>query len=275
MKSVLKPLASIFLISLFALSCGKKISETTIQSLSVTRDRRETSYSVTPGKVTIWKRGKGYDCAVFIPVDYSSNPSKTFPLIISLHGYNETVMNINHTNVGGTKGGFIKQVWDTPLANTFSGIVIAPHVYAVGTSENMLWDRNELRDLIIESIESFKVDPERIVATGISSGSIATQELLKYSGDLLAGGMPGHFQYLYPRDVCVYAQMPIWAFGKQSDERFDATGWQKLGKEIKKCSSFNQKFKLTLTQLNQWENPSVQRWLTEQVRKHNYSDEAE
>ena len=33
------------------------------------------------GKVSLWRRENGYDCAVFLPADYDSNPGKTYPLI--------------------------------------------------------------------------------------------------------------------------------------------------------------------------------------------------
>lgn len=271
MRSVLRLHLPFMIVSLLALACGKEISDNEGQNLSAIRQQRENYFAGIPGTVSLWKRKQGYDCAVFLPRNYLEKDK--FPVIISLHGFNESVLNLDHSAVGGTRDGFIGQVWDTPLSESFSGIVIAPNVNPAGESESMLWDRNELRDLILEAMLALKIDHDRIVVTGSSSGGIATQELLKHSGDLLAGGMPGGFQYLYQRDICLFADTPVWVFGSEIDEMFDAAGWGNLNREIKRCSSYKRNFKLTLTESQHWDSPEVQRWLLRQTRKHNSIDD--
>lgn len=263
------------LLTLTLVSCGKKVTETSAPEVVVPSTQvGRGEFTGVPGKVSLWNRATGYDCAVFLPKSYRSESRKTYPVILSLHGYNGGVLNSAQTQVGGNKMGFIKQVWDTPLSETFEAIVIAPHVYPVGSTENMLWNHRELRDLIIEATLAFKVDPDRIVATGVSAGAIATQELLKHSRDLLAAGMVGAFQYLYQRDVCKFADTPVWVFGNSSDELFDASGWKRVRTEIEECPTYSHQFKLSVYQTScehgcwdeHWSNPAVQRWLVSQVR---------
>lgn len=269
-------LSSFFLTASLLGGCGKKMTEEKGVAVTIANQANPGSYfEGQPGKVSLWKRGQGYDCAVFIPQSYQvSGDQRRFPMILSLHGYNGRVLNTQHTNVGGNRMGFIKQVWDTPLAQEFEGIVIAPHVYPVGETENRLWDKQLLRELILEAIETFNIDPNRIVVTGLSAGGIATQELLKYSKDLLAGGMSGAFQYLYQKDVCQFAQTPTWAFGNEADSVFDAGSWKKLNAEIQNCPNYRKEFKLSIYRNNcghgcwdeHWAQPSVQEWLIGQER---------
>jgi len=255
-------------------SCGKAIQQNSQSVNASPISVADGRFEGKSGEVGLWDRARGYNCAVFLPASYGQDPNRLYPLILSLHGYNGSVLNILQTAVGGNRSGFIKQVWNTPLATTFDAIVIAPHVYSVGSTENTLWNRSELRELILEAKSAFRVDPARIVVTGNSAGAIATQELVKYSHDLLAGAMPGAFQYLYAVNPCEFAKLPVWAFGNDSDGLFDASGWENLKDVIRACDGHTQKFKLEVNSNNcghgcwdkHWARPEVQRWLVSQTR---------
>lgn len=226
------------------------------------------------GKVSLWKRTSGYDCAVFLPADYGKDPNKLYPMILSLHGYSGSVLNVAHTTVGGEKTGFIKQVWSTTLAKKYPAIVIAPNWAPAGSSSSGLWIHSQLRQLILDATEKYQVDSKRIVATGLSAGSIGTQELIKNSKDLLAGAMPGAYANQSSSNPCQLADIPLWVFGNTSDALFKASGWQASEPTIQACSNYIHEFKLTVYDStcghgcwdSHWAKPEVQEWLISQEK---------
>lgn len=226
------------------------------------------------GKVSLWKRTSGYDAAVFLPVKYDSDPRKLYPMILSLHGLNGSVLNIDHTAVGGKRTGFINQVWDTPLAKTYPAIVIAPDESPIGTTTTSLWKHDKLRALILAALKKYKIDPERVVVTGLSAGSIASQELVKYSKDLIAAAMPGAYKDILAANPCLLADIPVWVFGNDSDSLFGASGWKSTAPTVRSCSNYIHEFTLTVYRNDcghgcwdyHWAKPDVQRWLIEQKK---------
>lgn len=224
------------------------------------------------GKVSLWERSAGYDCAVFLPADYGKYPDQEYPMILSLHGLNGTVLNTDHTAVGGNRTGFIKQVWGTALAKVYPAIVIAPHWAPAGSTSSGLWLHSLLRQLILDAKEKYNIDPERIVVTGLSAGSIGTQELIKYSKDLIAAAMPGAYASQFNRDPCKLSDLPVWVFGNDSDSLFGASGWETIEPQILVCANNVHEFKLSVYNNtcghgcwdSHWAKPEVQEWLINQ-----------
>lgn len=222
-------------------------------------------YSSHPdaGKVSRWN--SIYESAVFLPIDYGTNPNKLYPLILSLNGYGEFVFE--------TKSGFIKQVWDTELAQTFPAIVIAPN--NTSTSKENFWSHQDLRKLIIAALSEFKIDKKRIIIAGHSEGSLAGQQMLMYSKDLIAAAMLGGYSPdALKEDYCVIADIPLWTFGNSSDAIFKGTTWQILEEKISKCSNYTYEFSIN-TYINScghdcfdehWKKIEVQDWLVNQQK---------
>ena len=204
--------------------------------------------SADAGKVSLWIRPGGYDSAVFLPVDYTLGGTKKYPFVLSLHGYNGSVLNSDHTAVGGEKSGFIGQVWDTALAATYPAIIVAPHVYPAGTSENTLWDHDKLRELILDALQKYHIDPTRVVATGYSAGALGSQDLAVKSKDLMAGIMPGAFPSILEANPCEVEDLPVWAFGNSSDPLFQPAQWTELKGKVEACPQYTQKFVLTINE---------------------------
>lgn len=225
------------------------------------------------GKVTLWDRSSGYDAAIFLPADYGKDQNKNYPMILSLHGLNGSVLNTAHTAVGGGKTGFIKQVWGTTLATKFPAIVIAPNWAPAGSNGSGLWVHSQLRQLIMDAIEKYQVDTNRIVVTGLSAGSIATQELIRNSKDLIAGAMPGAYANTFT-NACDMADIPVWVFGNNSDTLFASTGWQATKPKVEACSNYIHEFTLTVYNStcghgcwdSHWAKPEVQEWLINQSK---------
>lgn len=224
------------------------------------------------GKVSLWDRSVGHDSAVFLPADYGKYPDRQYPMILSLHGLKGTVLNTAHTAVGGNRTGFIKQVWGTALAKTYPAIVIAPHWAEVGSTASGLWVHSQLRELILEAKKKYNVDPERIVVTGLSAGSIGTQDLIRNSKDLIAAAMPGAYASQFNNDPCKLADLPVWVFGNNSDSYFKSSGWEILEPKVGSCSNSAHEFKLTVYNSTcghgcwdaHWAKPEVQEWLINQ-----------
>lgn len=215
------------------------------------------------GKVSRWN--SIYESAVFLPVDYGTNPNKLYPLILSLNGYGE--------NVFETKSGFIKQVWDTELAHIYPAIVIAPD--SRSSSKVNFWSHQDLRKLIVAALSEFKIDKKRIVIAGHSEGSLAGQLMLLYSKDLIAAAMLGGYSSDALKDeYCLVADIPVWTFGNSSDAIYKSNSWQLLEEKFSKCSNYTYEFSLN-TYINScghdcfdehWKKIEVQDWLVNQQK---------
>lgn len=235
------------------------------------------------GKISLWlRRGTvypanfDYDAVVFLPKDYGSIPGKMYPVVFSFHGLGGSVMDVNHTAPGGNKEGFIKQVWNTALSNTFPAIVIAAQVTPPGTNPGSTWwSHFSTRRLIEDALTHYKIDPKRVVVTGLSAGGAATNDLILNSSDLLAGAMPGAFnEDPFTNSPCLLAPFPVWAFGNDNDGVFQAYDWLVLEPKVKACGNYTGDFILSVYANgcghgcwdNHWAKPEVQQWLVNQVR---------
>lgn len=234
-----------------------------------------TPMNPNAGKISLWLSSNTYDSAVFLPASYGPDPNRVYPLILSLHGLNGSVLNTSHTAVGGAKTGFIKQLWGTTLARTYPAIVVAPNWSPAGSTASGLWNSAKLRQLILDAAKKYKVDTDRIVVTGLSAGSIATQELMKNSKDIIAAAMPGAYNSnLITSNPCQVADMPVWAFGNISDNLFVSTGWKSFETKVQNCSNYIHEFKLSIYQNtcghgcwdSHWAKPEVQEWLINQSK---------
>lgn len=234
------------------------------------------------GKVSLWIRqgtvhptNWDYDAAVFLPADYGSDPNKKYPMILSLHGLGGTVMDTNHTAVGGNKEGFIKQVWSTPLSATYPAIVIAPSARQKGSSTNKWWNWSFNKRLIESALVKYKIDPKRVVVTGLSAGGLGTSDLAKNTPSLLAGAMQGAFnEDIFTTNPCDLNVIPFWSFGNRSDGTFQPEAWENVVQTAITCSNWTGSFKLNVYESTcghgcwdqHWAKPEVQQWLRSQVK---------
>jgi len=118
----------------------------------------------------------------WLPTDYTSNPSKKFPLIINLHGSGESVNTTTptasmltallHTNSGIPYN--ISIGWNPVAVNPLDGqtyefIVISPQ-NASGWSDNY----DQLKFILPNILSRYRVDSTRIYLTGLSAGGDGT-----------------------------------------------------------------------------------------------------
>ena len=132
------------------------------------------------------------------------NPSQPWPLMLFLHGAQESGTNLASLK----KNGPPKYVETHP---GFPFILVSPQ-YHSGND----WDKNTLMALLDDVIGKYRVDTRRIYLTGLSMGGSATWSL--------AAAHPGRFAAIVPvsgvgnpADAKKLAALPIWVFHGAKD----------------------------------------------------------
>lgn len=144
---------------------------------------------------------------VYLPRDYADDPTRSWPLVVFLHGAGErgedpALLDRN----GPTK--------EAAEGREFPFILLAPQC-----PEDSVWIMQ--KDRVIEAMtlvrRDYRVDPERIYLTGLSMGGFGTWEIAMEHPDRFAailpvcgGGMSWRLNAL--------GQLPIWTFHGAKDE---------------------------------------------------------
>ncbi len=234
-----------------------------------------------------------YDAVVFLPSTYGQDPNKKWPLVISLYGICGKVLSNDHSNFTAgevNREGFIKQVWEgSTLQSTYGAIVIAPEARPVGGTNqcDAWWNATYNGRLIQDAITYYKVDPNRVVMTGLSSGGGGTDDLMMAYPSLLAGAAVA--SYTAPgtnstnvSEVCPTAHINVWVNGNEDDGTFNSSSWTPAywsnpavaySTKIAQCPGYNSTFKATLkptgghTGWDTWYGSSeLQTWLINQMK---------
>lgn len=142
---------------------------------------------------------------VYLPRGVETEPSRRWPLMFFLHGSGERGHDLEAVRVHGP----LRRLDRVP---DFPFVVVAPQVEPDGG-----WDPHLLHALLQALLPRLPVDPDRVVATGLSMGGIGTWAwATEYPGDLAA---------IAP--VCGYGDddrmarlrdLPIWAFHGSADD---------------------------------------------------------
>lgn len=246
----------------------------------------QTPPTPVPGRLQVWNRAVNantigeYDAVVFLPANYNDASIQSFPLIVSFYGLGGSVMPAAHDVPGGNREGFIKQVWDgAALQSTFPAIVIAPEARRKGVSGGNIWWTPEVAKRLIEdAILYYKVDPDRVVITGLSAGGGAVMTLGEKYPYIFAGVMPIAIAPPKLPNVCMYLDSPLWSHGNRDDGIFGYWDWEASGAasfkaKIQACPGYTGSFTLTTNATGghggwdtQWAKPEVRTWLVSQVR---------
>jgi polyhydroxybutyrate depolymerase len=159
----------VFIISIIALSCGKKDTPST-----------EISKPSEQKTITLTVDGLIREYTIFLPTGY--NIATAMPLLFAIHGG------------GGTSAGAISLASFNTLAETNKFIVVYPQ--GVGNNWNDgrpttpnqqgVDDVNFFRTMINTISTTYKIDPKRIFATGISNGGFMSSRLGAELGDKIA-----------------------------------------------------------------------------------------
>jgi predicted esterase len=134
-----------------------------------------------PGRMVL-VRGNPYRFGLYVPTSYT--PSKTYPLVVCLHG------------AGFTGDSYLAR-WEVRLGEEF--------ILACPTQPYGAWWTRFAKELVLETIHEvqafYRVDPDRIYLTGMSNGGIGAWIIGMHHANTFAGIAPmasGIDSVLYP-----------------------------------------------------------------------------
>ena len=161
------------------------------------------------------KDGRYLNAALYTP---KTEPGKTYPLVLFLHG-------------AGERGDDLNLVLDfTPGADTFmTDAWQAEHpcfVLAPQCPEEQCWVPyvDLLAQSLLEMAAQYPVDICRLYVTGVSMGGAGTWELLTRYPHKIAAAMP-ICGYAEPFKLRAAKDVPVWAFHAEDDPVVPVTGY--------------------------------------------------
>ncbi len=149
-----------------------------------------------------------YGYLVYLPPGYDQDANHTtWPLWIFLEGAGEggpgTVASMSSTSSGLVRHGPMRELWrlteefDDTVAPDYPMIVISPQINDGGT------DIPKLDQFISAMLATYRIDAERVVLSGMSSGGSLAMDYTSHSATYaqrLAGSMPIVSNRIYPTD---------------------------------------------------------------------------
>jgi predicted peptidase len=192
---------------------------------------------------------------LYLPKDYELKPS--WPLLLFLHGAGERGDNLNLVKMHGPP----KLI---EAGKEFPFIVVSPQCRKDGW-----WEPLEVKTLLDEIVEKYKVDQDRIHVTGVSMGGFGTWYLAAFQPDRFAAIVPicGGGD---PQGAKRFAHIPAWVFHGAKDPTVPLERSKQMVEALKK-SGGDPKFTVypdaghdAWTQT--YANPQLYEWLLRQKR---------
>jgi len=182
------------------------------------------------GQGTQVQRPKGTTASPFgfyeyLPIGYDTDLTKTWPVLICLHGQGELgngTTELTKAIVNGP-GKEIKNGRHFPM------IVVSP--------QSLYWWNATLIDNFIEYVKkTYRVDVNRVYLTGLSMGGIAAWEYTAKFPDKIAAmvAIAGNGN---AQDPCQLAKVPIWAFHGDADGTVDKYGSINSVNAVNNCTN--------------------------------------
>jgi predicted peptidase len=157
-------------------------------------------------KATIAKK-TALNYLLWLPSEYSTNKSKTFPLLIFLHGSGERGDNLDLVKMHGPPS-FVESNPDFPF------ITVSPQCVE---SSRWMWKVEDLQLMLEQILLKYRINTDRIYLTGLSMGGFGTWAWACSQPDQFAaiapvcGGGLSHYAY-------ELKNTPVWAFHGDADE---------------------------------------------------------
>ncbi|MCK7559576.1 hypothetical protein MKQ70_33355 [Chitinophaga sedimenti] len=162
---------------------------------------------------------------LYTPSTYNTEKSKSWPVIIFLHGI-------------GERGSNITAVKNVALPRKLAGekdfqfVMIAPQC-----SADEWWDIPSLNALYAEVLEKYNVDPSRVYLTGLSMGGYGAWNWSMKAAEKFAAVAPICGGADYPDLVCNLKSKPVWVFHNANDPTVGVENSRNLVAALKKCGS--------------------------------------
>jgi dienelactone hydrolase len=138
---------------------------------------------------------------LYLPRDYDLAPEKRWPLVLYLHGSGEIGDDLDQVR----KSGLAKRVEE---GQSFPFILVAPQ----SPEEEWFWLSAAQEALLEEVIGRYRVDPDRVYATGFSMGGRGTWvQAIEYP-DRFAAVAPICGSIPEPEEASRIRHIPVWAF---------------------------------------------------------------
>lgn len=204
---------------------------------------------------------------LFLPQGYEQDTSRTWPLILFLHGAGERGDDLWLV----AKHGPPKVVREQP---DFPFILVSPQCPA-----GQRWSDEVLLALLDEVLAAHRVDPTRVYLTGLSMGGYGTWSLGLAHPERFAaivpicgGGDPIRVMLGDPARAQALRSLPVWAFHGAKDPVVRLEESERMVAALKRAG--NPHVKLTVypeAQHDSWtdtyNNPELYRWLLSHQRR--------
>jgi len=200
----------------------------------------------------------GLDYLVYLPSGYEREPSRRWPLVVFLHGM-------------GERGGDIQRLRRTGLPRAverrgnLAYVLVAPHC-----PDGTVWQPKLLGRLLDGVLESQRVDPRRVVLTGLSMGGMGTWRWGMDQPERFAALVPV-CGGVAPSGVGALRDMPIWAFHGDADPVVPIDGHRRIVDAAKAAGA---RVRFTVypgVGHNCWDraygDPSLEEWMLLQRRR--------
>jgi predicted peptidase len=157
-----------------------------------------------------------------LPAAYESRPD--WPVILFLHGAGERGRDLDLVLREGLPR-ILESLPDFPF------VVVSPQ-----EEKGRLWTPDALAELVDDVVARERVDPERVYATGLSTGATAALEVaIRRPGKIAAVAAVSPTRI--PAVLCGMKPVPTWILQNAGDERVPATRATRLARELRRCGN--------------------------------------
>lgn len=214
------------------------------------------------GQQAAAKYTKEINYLVYLPDGYDNNKSEKWPLLVFLHGAGASGNDLEKVKQGGI-----------PLmienGKKFPFIVFSPQSPEHG------WNVRDIKELLINEVQKYRVDVDRIYLTGLSMGGNGTWELAVTYPEYFAAIIPicASPDHTVANNIFQLRHTPVWCFHGSEDKIADPDNTKKLMTSLRK---YNPDAKLTVypgighdSWTMTYNNDSIYQWLLQHIRYDN------